>query len=292
MKDMFNLSRFLRYSRLYYSNKWLGFVIGPIVSIFVILLLTSEMKSGVNDSFSTLHAAKMDIAQQFIAAFFLTSFVLIFQTVRVMCSGLGVNCKRFAMQDMLVPASATERYCFSLLNITVIMPILFLLIFWGVSSYAESLYYFPTDGVTTSYIHKGLLDFNAITIPAGYERQDILSLEVIHRYFTADNLILIVFVELYFLVASIAMWGQVSFAKNGAVIAAFIHIGILAISGYFLVVFSDMLRASMAEYDLHVIHSYSASLEGSTYNIVTIVALALVYQIITFLKIKNLSVKN
>ncbi len=294
MNDIFNLKRFLRYARLYYAKKWLAKVTPLAATAFAILLFCSNLSvsSDINDTFSTLHAAKQDLTQQFVVIFFLAGFALTILSVRVLCGGLDAGNKRFLMQDILIPASSTERYCFGLLNTIVVIPLLYLLIFWCTSTYAESLYYFPTDGTTTSYIYKGLLDFNPITIPAGYEQVDLFNLKSLSINDGESSLSLFAFAAAYLLIVSILMWGEVTFARNGVIFAWLVHIVIIALIGSATLVAFESYKAAQVECDLTIIHAYSVSLGGSLSTIIALMIPTLIYQVITFLKIKNLSVNN
>ncbi len=296
MNEIFNLKRYCRYSRLCYTEKFVGLVPALFAcALLMPLLMCPGLKSSVIDSYYSLQAAHEAITQKFMIAFFMTGFALTLQHSRVWMSGLKGS--RFSMQDMLIPVSTTERYIFGLLNSVVVTPTLYILIFWGVSSFVESLYYFPTDGVTTSIIFKGIIDFNPIQIPAGYEQIDIFNFATIKDMFmigideSASSIPILA--ALYLFGVSILMWGEVTFAKNGVIIASAIHIGILALVGFIVarVAFTNFENL-FGKHDLDLTHSFSVTINDSIRTLIYIIIPTIIYQVVIFMKIKNLSIKK
>ncbi len=290
MNDIFNLKRFMRYAMLNYSRKRLDIIMPTLVTAFLIIITLIEVNEGVVDRFSSLDAAKKDVTIGFISSFITMGVVFLAAIARITISGLKRG-RRFSMNDLLIPVSSTERYIFAAANTLIFAPAIYILLFSLISSYAETLYFFPTDGQTTSCIYRGLFTMGETVIPAGYENIDIFSYSAVVDNFTIDNdeNITLLIASAFIFGVSILMWGGVTFAKSGGVYAVLMHIAIMVAVTFFIAEFSSPLLMQPIRSGLEV--SYSLTIDSKPFTI-ALLSLSIIYQIVIFLKIKNLSVKQ
>lgn len=296
MNDIFNLKRFMRYAMLNYSRKRLDIIMPALSTAFLIIIMLIEINAGVEDRFSSLDAAKKNVTISFITTFLVMGIVFLTAFTRVTISGLK-RFKRFTMSDLLIPVSSTERYIFAVVNSLIIAPAIYILLFSLISSYAETLYFFPTDGQTASIIYRGMFTVGETVTPAGYENIDIFNFSTLVDTFAIspeENLNLPI-LSAYILGVSMLMWGGVTFAKNGTMYAILLHLAIVVLISlatiYILKDTIDLVVVATNNINNGLDVNYSYSL-GATPIWATLISLSVIYQVITFLKIKTLSVKH
>ena len=228
MNNTFSFKRFALYARKHYwENKMLYLITLIAFSVITLVILT---KFGVfSEIVENEHAGVYKGYEK--AAEGLYPFIgLIVITIFLNITAFGGKKEDYSSRSIMLPISYQERYLFVIFNIAIVAPIVFSLLYYALTSYVETLYYFG-DGIR---VFEGLLPLG-YTLPEGVRLEDLKQVELFSftKFFMLDdpqnfafcqNHFHYKFSAFYFI--SVMLWSSFSFTrfKYSTVIVILAHI--------------------------------------------------------------------
>lgn len=147
----------------------------------------------------------------------------------------------FSIREMMTPVSTLERYIFALLNSTVVCWVAMAAVSAIAFAYCQTNYLFAPDG--SGYAFVGPLYFGSLErIPAEYEQRSILNFFDLLLLCDKEPMIRLFTLYISLTVASVLMWGRVTFKRFGVVVSAILHALVIAVLIYLADMFHDHLR--------------------------------------------------
>ncbi len=290
MSEVFDLKRFCRYARMHNTGSaksYLGRLIGFFVLVVVLCLQFKFDGSNFGGDYNTFNEVQGDFISAYMLAFVAT--LAAFATLSLK----GYRASNLSMKDVLMPISTFERYLFALLTSTVVCFVLFNLIFWVASSYAESLFYFSEDSMSCSF--RGLFGNSTLPLDASFTQRDIFSYRALVEHFSSgkESVLFFLCFAIYGSLAFISaiMWGVVSFAKSGEMYTFLIHIALFVALMYGSYLMQQWATdVPYTTYDgLYFWGNYS---KPSIHWVHLAAIPTILYQWVVWRKLKNLSPKN
>ncbi len=291
MSEVFDLKRFCRYARMHNTGgakNYLGRLIGAFVLIVVLCLQFKFDGSNFGAGYvNTFRDVQGDFIRAYMVSFLAT--LAAFATLSLK----GYRASNLSMKDVLMPISTFERYLFAVLTSTVVCFVVFNLIFWAASSYAESLFYFSEDSLWCSF--RGLLGNSSLPLDPSYTQRDIFSFRALAEHFISgkDGSYIFVWFAIYGSLGFISaiMWGLVSFAKGGEMYTFLIHIALLVALSYGSYLMQQW--ATDVQYTTYNGLYFWSNLHNPSIHWVHMAAIpTILYQWVVWRKLKSLSPKN
>ncbi len=290
MSEVFDIKRFMRYTAMYYRGNGkvylirLAYILLGIIALCVGVTFTGSTIGG--GGYNTLLKIQNQFANSYIYIGVCTLVGFVAMAMK------GYNGSQFSMKDMMMPVSTFERYIFALSSI-VVAAVVFNVLFWIGCSYAESLYYFSPDFEMCHY--RGILGQSSLAIPEGYTQINIFTNHSTLGYFfdgTYDfNYFMACMLGYGTLgIASVIMWGMVTFKKSGELYTILLHIAIMILFGlgiFYVVSLSQF--ATLPTTDLYF-SSPSVDISPAICHLFAIPVVA--YQWVIWRKMKSFSPKN
>lgn len=295
MNDKFDFKRFISYAKKHYWDNRVVYGI-VILTVFLLTIFTGA-KGHVT---SMYNASALRDATSYVSSNFIGTFLFLgalFTAIFIFRSLSGYKAKNLSINDMLLPVSNLERFVFALIHSTIVAFTVFSLVFCLATSYVELLYSF--DPTNQHYYFSGIFGLGRIEIAPNelstYTHKELFSLwdtvfyskHMQSKYLFAFRSLTI---SAYFYFVAVIMWGVVTFKKHSLILNILIH-------GLFLVLFAavgNKIINLILGYNNYLMPIYVADndfrFRHLIYDLSPIMLIpAIVYFVITWLKLKNLS---
>ena len=296
MNNTFCVKRFALYARKHYWENRLFYLLLIIISFLAIILfctnfsLFSELIPNHNNEDSAY--TQFHIRVPFKQAFLIVGIVFILAVASRVVS--GTKGAAFKMRDMLLPISFQERFWFMVINLIIIAPIVFLIIFIPASSYVESLYLFGD----THYLFKGLpLISKEITAVEPMINVELFTFADFFDHNRRSGILSIVYYvnlfAFYLYCVAAMIWGSITFNRFKRFrlsITILSHIIIILVMMFSLRSIINIAHWELKDHD--GLHLYFAD---NMYYIILIFAYyvpSIVYFFVSWKKLKTLEIYN